>query len=68
MPRSAFLRAESVSYGVSQVAEEVCGVRRFLASALAVALTLLAAEGLMVYISAHPDTTCGLTMAATPST
>jgi hypothetical protein len=31
-----------------------------------VALTLLAAETLMVYISAHPDATCGLM--ATPST
>jgi hypothetical protein len=35
-------------------------VRRFLASALIVALTLLAAETLMVYIPTHPDTTCGL--------
>ena len=42
-------------------------MRRFLASALAVALTLLAAKTLMVYISAHPDTTCGL-MAGTPNT
>jgi hypothetical protein len=42
-------------------------VRRFLASALVAALTLLAAETLMVYVSAHPDTTCGL-MAATPNT
>ena len=40
-------------------------MRRFLASALAVALTLLAAKTLMV--SAHPDTTCGL-MAGTPNT
>jgi len=43
-------------------------VRRFLASTLAVALTLLVAETLMVYIQAHPVTTCGLTTAATPST
>jgi hypothetical protein len=45
---------------------EVCGAHRFLASALAVALTLLVAETLMVYILAHPDTSRGLM--APPST
>ena len=43
-------------------------MRRFLASALIVALTLLAAETLMVYISTHPDTTCDLMTSATPNT
>jgi hypothetical protein len=50
------------------VSLEDCGVRRFLAFAVAVALILLVAETVMVYVSAHPDRTCGLLAASAPNT